>query len=389
MDLDLVKEGTTLLEVPRSSSYTFQGRYAPFKAPVFYNPRMEFSRDLSVMALRVFVKERKPPISICDPLAGLGARGIRYANEVQNVKSVMGDLNADAIPLILKNADLNGVSSKVEVFEKDANLLLAESSEPGKRHDFIDIDPFGTPVHFLSSAVRAVKNKGILAVTATDTAPLCGVHPRACIRKYASVPLRTEYCHETALRIMIGSVVMEALKHDFGTEVLLSYSVDHYLRAFTRLTLGARRGDRAAADAGFLLHCPSCGWREKIKLNAAFDPKCSTCGGSVSRAGPLWCGQLSDPSFLDKMLNEDRSLFNTSRRIEKFLRIVREECEMPISFYVIDNLSSSLKRDVPPIKKVIESLKAKGHKATLTHFHPKAIKTTAPISDIKSAIRGI
>lgn len=38
----------------------------------------------------------------------------------------------------------------------------------------IDLDPYGTPVQFLDSAVQAVSEGGLLAVTATDMAVLCG-----------------------------------------------------------------------------------------------------------------------------------------------------------------------------------------------------------------------
>jgi tRNA (guanine26-N2/guanine27-N2)-dimethyltransferase len=41
-------------------------------------------------------------------------------------------------------------------------------------YDAIDLDPYGTPAHFLDSALQAVAEGGLLAVTATDMAVLCG-----------------------------------------------------------------------------------------------------------------------------------------------------------------------------------------------------------------------
>ena len=149
MRLIEVKEGETRLFVPDFTEYARKGAYDPSRAPVFYNPKMEFSRDLAVLALRSYINRINRSVIVCDPLAGVGVRGIRYAKEVEGVeKSTVGDLNKDAIPIILKNVKLNGLEEKVEVEHRDANLLLAAHSEPGKRFDFIDLDPFGTPFSF-------------------------------------------------------------------------------------------------------------------------------------------------------------------------------------------------------------------------------------------------
>ncbi len=380
MKLIKVREGRTDLLVPDPSSYTFQGRYEPTKAPVFYNPKMEFSRDIAVLVLNPFSRLRKREIDVCDPLAGLGARGIRFAKEVSGLnKSVIGDLNDDAIPVIRENARINKVKRLVEIEHKDANLLLAEHSEPGKRFDYIDIDPFGTPAPFLDSTIRALKNGGILAITATDTAPLCGIYGKACIRKYGATPLRGEFCHEVGLRIMIGAAIREALKYDFGLETLLSYSVDHYFRAYLHGSLGAKKGDALASAMGYIFYCSSCGWRSTVKLGEEWPCKCGMCGKLLKRAGPLWCGRLADRVFTENLLEQDRSSLNTKKRIEKLLNLLILECDKSPTYYVIDKICSRLKRDVPPVAKVLERLIDTGYASSLTHFHPKAIKTAAPL----------
>ena len=66
---------------------------------------------------------------------------------------------------------------------KNLNVLLSEN-----RFDYIDIDPFGSPVGFVDSAMRSIKNGGVVACTATDTAALCGVYPRVCQRRYGAIP---------------------------------------------------------------------------------------------------------------------------------------------------------------------------------------------------------
>ncbi|MDI9644092.1 MAG: tRNA (guanine(10)-N(2))-dimethyltransferase [Candidatus Verstraetearchaeota archaeon] len=390
MKSSVVIEGRTELEVPDPSSYTFQGRFAPFKAPVFYNPKMEFSRDIAVGVLSSFACARGSPIRVCDPLAGVGARGVRYANEVPVVElSVMGDLNAESIPLILSNARRNGLEGKIEVVHEEANLLLSRHSEPGCRFDFIDIDPFGTPMPFVDSSVRALKNGGMLGVTATDTAPLCGVHTNACIRKYSSIPLRNEFCHETGLRILVGSIVRTAAKYDFGAFPLLSYSVDHYFRSYFRLKLGAHLADFAFRSMGYLLSCDSCLWRGVAQFEEPLQTTCTECGSPLRRAGPLWIGDLSDKSFLCRLAEFDFSYMRTNARISKLLSKISGEQGKPPGYYVLDFVSKRLSLSAPSLKGVLEELERLGYTASPTHFHPKGIKTSAPPSVVREVVRGL
>jgi tRNA (guanine26-N2/guanine27-N2)-dimethyltransferase len=389
LELKRVREGGTELLTPEPSEFMVKGRFEPSLAPVFYNPKMEFSRDIAVLFLRLFSGMREKPLEVCDPLAGSGARGIRYAKEVYNLSSVViSDLNEDAIPLIEENAKINGVEGKVTIACKDANLLLTEYAEPGRRFDYVDIDPFGTPSPFVDSAIRATKNGGVIALTATDTAPLCGIYPRACVRKYGGLPLRGEFCHETGLRLMIGDAVTEALKHDFGTKVLLSYSADHYFRAYIQLSLGAKRGDESADKMGYILHCPSCGWRSQASLRAPLPCSCPGCDNPLRRGGPLWLGELGNEAFLSALASSDRSGMASEKRIAKFLPLLLEELGLPPTYYLIDEICSRMKRDVPQLAMVLESLRGLGFKASPTHFHPKAVKTDATLQSLTDVVKG-
>jgi len=199
---ETISEGKVKALVPKLEAFKKQPcDYAPSKAPVFYNPVMELNRDVSVLAFQAYQRLCKREISICDPLTGSGIRGIRFAAEIQGIKKVViSDINERSFKLALHNVHLNKLEDRITVQHKDANCLLSCHGAPHRRFDIVDVDPFGSPVPYLDSAVRALRNKGLLAVTATDLAPLCGIHAKACIRKYGGKPLRTEYCHELGLR---------------------------------------------------------------------------------------------------------------------------------------------------------------------------------------------
>ena len=67
---------------------------------------------------------------------------------------------------------------------------------PSSRYDVIDLDPYGSPAEFLDGAVQCVSDGGMLAITCTDMAVLCGNHSEACYAKYGSMPLKGKFCHE-------------------------------------------------------------------------------------------------------------------------------------------------------------------------------------------------
>ena len=84
-----IKEGCIKVTISKLNLYAKgSSEYIPSKAPVFYNPLMEMNRDISVLALRVYQKRTGKKLRICDPLAGCGIRGLRFAREVKQIDNV-------------------------------------------------------------------------------------------------------------------------------------------------------------------------------------------------------------------------------------------------------------------------------------------------------------
>ena len=77
------------------------------------------------------------------------------------------------------------------------SLVMYQRRHPVQsRFDVIDLDPYGSPAEFLDGAVQSVSDGGMLAVTCTDMAVLCGNHSEACYAKYGSMSLKGKFCHE-------------------------------------------------------------------------------------------------------------------------------------------------------------------------------------------------
>ena len=47
--------------------------------------------------------------------------------------------------------------------------------------------------------LRVVPGAGLICVTCTDMAVLCGSRGEACYAKYGAYPLKSSYCHEQVL----------------------------------------------------------------------------------------------------------------------------------------------------------------------------------------------
>lgn len=387
---EFVKEGSVNAEVPQLKAFLSKpSDYAPSKAPVFYNPVMELNRDLAVLAFQAFQRIGGNTMTICEPLSGCGIRAIRLASEVDGVGNVVAnDISEEACNMAQNNVKINGLLGKVSVKNLDANFLLSRYAAPKKRFNCIDLDPFGSPMPYMDSALRALRRGGLLALTATDMAPLCGVHPRACLRKYGGYPLRTEYCHELAVRLLAGASARSAAKHDIGLEVLFSYSSEHYVRLYSKANYGAKKADTSMQNIGYIKHCYACFHRATVKGIVNCDSLvCPKCGSKMTVGGPLWIGRIVDESFMALMQKEAKTkVFKLKKKISKLLTLVMSEADAPITYYVIDKICDKFGLQVPPNSFVVEKLQKAERKVYLTHFNTHGIKTEASATEVRKAI---
>lgn len=379
MDNKHIQEGLVQIKVPEFDKVSA-------KAPVFYNPAMELNRDLSILALQKFQMDLGEEINICDAFGGSGIRGIRYALEISGVSHVVvNDISSLAVQFEKENADLNDVQN-LEISQNDANLVLRERRG---EFDVVDIDPFGTPSYFVDSVANSLKSNSMLCITATDTSALCGTYKEPCIRKYNAVPLKTDYCHENGIRIMVGFVALTFAKYKKSVVVKFSHSSEHYMRLYLQVEKGAKQADESLKNMGFIIHCRKCLFRKPINGLAPHIPdKCPECGEKTQVGGPLWLGEIQDPDFIEGMISlaEEKEI-KTKKKVLKLLNQCLEESKMPATFYDLHGVCKKLKISAPPILDVMESLEAENFLVSRTHYNPTAIKTNAPLNKIEEVIK--
>ncbi len=375
----VIREGLARLIVPDPNAYRRpDGVYEPAWAPVFYNPRMAFNRDIAVVFARAYARLRGlDRLIVVEPLAGSGVRAIRYALEA-NAKVYASDIDSDAVHLAKINIEENKVLNRVEVVRADANKYMEELGERGIRPNIVDIDPFGTPIPFIDSAIHLLKGRGVIAATATDTAPLSGTHLRALRRKYDVHPARTAWEKEQAVRILVGYILRRLASHEYGGRVLLAYYADHYVRVYIEAVRGAGRADKTLSELAYGVWCPSCNYTGYLDHGPPV--RCPVCSSPVAIVGPLYAGRLCEPELVDAMIEEAKkaSWLSDQKRAVKLLETIREECMVEKPYYRLDKICSMLRMNMPKVVHVVEALRAKGYQASRTHFDPRGFKTNAP-----------
>lgn len=339
------------------------------KMDVFYNPAMRFNRDVSVLLLGA---SGMKGMRIADPLAASGVRSIRFIRELGKgmVKEVLiNDGSPAAVRNIRKNLKLNRVSSKKALVSNEEATIFLLKNRP---FDYIDLDPFGSPVKFLDAAIRSLSRNGILAVTATDTAALSGSSPRACLRKYWAVPLRNSMMHELGLRILARRVQLAAASHEKALTPAYSVSRLHYMRIFFRCSNRLSDVDTMLKQQKFVVECKIC---RAISVVAAEVNGCASCKSrKVAVAGPLWAGRLWDKKLAAVIARDNQDEGNSS----VLAAIAKEAGIDAFGFYDTHQLCRSMKSPVPPINKVISALKKAGYAAERTHLDGNGIRSNAP-----------
>ncbi len=345
--------------------------FPPGTATVFYNPMMEISRDATVVLVSLL-----KPTHYLDAMGASGIRGLRVASECR-IPVTINDRDSRAVDLIRRNADF--MSLPIEVVHSDVNVLLS-----GRCFDAVDMDPFGSPAPFTDSGIRG--SGRFFFVTATDTAPLCGAHRKAGIRRYFANAMNNEYHAETALRVLLGFLVREAVKYDRGMTPLFCFAMNHYVRVHVRLVRGADAADRSIDRIGYVMQCPACPYRCEQQGILPEVRVCPCCSSRLVPIGPLWTGSIQDMDLLQEM---EMALPDFTVRKSVPLRHLLETCrkELDNSFhYDYHALSRYFRISPPPIAQVIESLVRGGYSASRAHYHGTALKTDAPLDVIRETL---
>ncbi|TYL36053.1 tRNA (guanine(10)-N(2))-dimethyltransferase [Natronococcus pandeyae] len=363
-----VTEGGIELEVPGEQTEGVE-------ESVFYNPRQELNRDLTIATLRAF-REREPRAeSYLDAMAASGVRGVRAAADDWDVTCC--DVDEEAVALAEENLERNDCEATVE--HRDVNALMHEEV-----FDVIDLDPYGTPMPFADAAVSNCRD--LLCVTATDTAPLCGAHFNSGVRSYSAVPQNTDYHAEMGVRILLSALARSAARFDVGVEPILTHATSHYVRTYLELEHKPTAADAAIDELGHLYHCEDCLHREADPGLIA-DPleTCPNCGGTrILAAGPVWLGSIRDREFVADVRETVPDSFGTAEKARELCEVLEAELDQP-THYDQHKLCRNWGLPANAMDDFLADLREAGYEGSRAHYGGTTFKTDASVAEIREA----
>jgi len=370
-----ITEGSTKLFVPKGS----MTEKVPPKEPAFFNPRASLSRDLSIIACSAFWKDYKFPKIFFDGLSGLGARGLRIANEINQVeKVIVNDVNPNALEIALKSAKMNGLKN-FEISENETCRFLSSHSRMNERASIVDIDPFGSPSKYIDCAIRATVHGGMLALTATDLQVLHGLFNKAAKRRYYGTPVKTEFSNEIAIRLILGCVSFVAGRLDISFQPLFVDHDMHYYRTYMKILNTPEKEE----EIGYIIFCRNCGDRHS---EITRETKCRKCAQDTEIAGPLWIGRLFDKEFVKKM-NNAKNILTVDKKCEKILERSELEAELPATYFTLNEIASKMNSAPIRLENAINKLKEHGFNASVTSLNPGGFRTDCEIDEIIQIFR--
>jgi tRNA (guanine26-N2/guanine27-N2)-dimethyltransferase len=328
---------------------------------------MQFDRDLNVALIRALFPPGTGALRGWEMLAATGVRGLRLAEETDAFAQLdLTEQNPAAYAVLERNAHESGHAGLVPRCE-DAKRSTRDPS-----FDYVDLDPFGTPVPFVEAALQALAPDGVLAVTATDMPVLTGVSRQVCERRYGARPIRGAQGPEGGLRILIAFLKSRAGPRSRALRPLLGYVHDHYIRVYLKSEPNPAppKDDRWVGDPG-----DSSGEAPPIHGQGPF--------------GPMWLGPLFDREVLARL--EVPRTAERPEELRRFLDRIREESTADHPFYYEPNaLASELHlREPPSLADLLGALRAKGYGAARSHVRPSAFRTSAPRSVVYSTARAL
>jgi tRNA (guanine26-N2/guanine27-N2)-dimethyltransferase len=427
-------EGRTLVHLLDEQSRPTHMPRGPAKrtGPGFLNPAMAPARTRSVMLLNDalehgWLARTDQSIRILDALCATGVRVRRWRNEIpshlqKRLRITANDLDDFALDWAKASHATHPPSQDVQHrpeddrygnsytqnFENGLNFRQVDARiamiETG--HQWIDLDPFGSPVQFLDSALQGLSRIGVLEITATDTAALTGSSSSSQARRYGAKGIVDVYAHDDAVRLLLATVATAAARLDKAITPLLALFDGHHVR----ISCLVKTSREQASEIG-----ENIGWRvreDDVPYRFVRHPTPE----QVKRgSGPLWIGPLWDKKIASRMTEEkaielcqpdsnevdyfisqgltwdEQDIEYSTRELRRSVRYISQAADLMSREHLLLNLDSLPKwagvGGAPKIEKLILSLSDAGHAAArLPDIEPLMV-TDAPFETVLQHVR--
>ena len=419
----LHREGRTLCRLAVDPAEAGSGPAAKGEGAIFHNPAMAGSRTRSVLLMQHAIETGLLGDSTVYALDGLSASGLRarrWLNELPadiagRISATMSDMDPVALDWAMRCHE----EFPPEHGEGELIAHLGDLRKTVLEHGrhWVDIDPYGSPLPFLDTAIQSLARRGVMEVSATDSAALTGSSKNALLRRYGARVRTDGLAHDSGLRVLLATVARAAARH----EPLMSIWESHHLRVSMCVVRGVEGANQVEDSLGWRIGSPtadevrlsiSAGLQPETSLNSlpmhCFLPLSHPVERSDKRvSGPLWIGPIGQSEAMASLTEEraldicgpiaseedsvgwsERDFEYERRRIARSVRHISDEASVIGSPHLIlvDDLASWLGSGSPPSPSgMVQALCEAGHRAAVAHYGKPAFRTDAPWDAIVSA----
>ncbi|NJL83440.1 MAG: tRNA (guanine-N1)-methyltransferase [Chloroflexaceae bacterium] len=359
-----------------------EGKAQFYIGNAFYRPSSQVARDLGVLAAAVY-KQKTGQLRILEAMAATGVRSLRYWLESGADFLWANDTNSELEPVLSQNLQSAIAAGIGKISFIEANRVFFDCYLRQDFYDLVDVDSFGSPAPYFSSALRAAKFGGLVYFTCTDGRTGTGHLPEHSLHCYGAFARWHPAGHEQALRLLIGRIKQEAAVLNLGVEPVFSLFAGETYRLMLQFVCET---PLHSCNYGFLGYCHECGDYQKIPWRKLGRASCPHDGAALVLSGPLWLGSLHGVGWLQAMgqLAQD---WGWAKRV-KLLEIMALESELPPYFYPLGEIGRRAQGDIPKKAQLLSDLQAAGYRASPTHIQAQGIKTDASLATCLQMIQG-
>lgn len=336
----------------------------------FYRRDSSLSRDLGVLAAKVY-RQRQRQLTVLDAMSGCGVRSLRYGIEADADWVWVNESNPDLESILRLNLQIL-TPQRWQLTLGNALQVFRDCAALGKYFDLVDLDGFGSPAAFLAPLIPTVRLGGLIYATTTDSRTLAGHHSGHSLRQFGTYARAHPAVHEQGLRILIGTLMQQALFQGFTVQPVFSLFHKAIYRVMVRLVPVHCWHER---QFGFLGYCHRCGHYETVGWRSLSRAQCPQTHQPLTLSGPMWLGPLHETAYLHQMTEQAQSLGWT--HCIQLLQTMTAEADLPPYFYALAELGRRGKMNIPNRDKILSALQNSGYRSVRTHIDDQAIKTEA------------
>ena len=427
-------EGRTIIHLKQQQERPTHMPRGPAKntGQGFLNPAMAPARTRSVLLLADALENgwlvaREKPIRVLDALCATGVRVRRWRNEIpanlqQRLRISANDLDEFALnwtrishithpPEVIVDQEFEDdrynrvpsgeIINGIHIQQLDARVAMMESA-----FQWVDLDPFGSPVSFLDSAIQCLSRSGVLEVTATDTAALTGSSPSSMARRYGAKGLVDIYAHDDAVRILLGLIATSAARLDKKIKPILALFDGHHVRVSVQLKTSKEGASEITQNMGWRVRGEDVPYRFVTHPNA---------DQLENASGPMWIGPLWDAEIAGRITEQraiemcspseaqlqqmrasglvwnDEDIEYSQRELRRSVRYIADAADLMSRNHLLINLDSLPKwagtGGAPKMEKIIAALQQLNFAAARLPDLEPVFVTDAAFTDVIKIVR--